>query len=275
MLRILPISLTILVLASFPLVSSSAYAQNLFVPPVEDELDTPRVENAVGAQQIQEKVMHEGSERVKTQDRATRELDLEARRASVAAKFNELRAERVAKQAERKAAIEAKQAEMKTKHEELKASFQARLAELKDQNKAKVLENLNSRYPNINERWTTHFNNVLDRLEDVLAKIATHEVDTTAAKSAIDSARVVVDNQAAASYVIQITDESNLQSDAQTVHAQLKSDLTIARTAVQAAGAAVRAARDAARKTVVGTNQVQNQPQVQDSVGEEMINDGI
>ncbi|MDP3982777.1 MAG: hypothetical protein Q8Q65_01735, partial [bacterium] len=96
---------------------------------------------------------------------------------------------------------------------------------------------------NINERWTTHFGQVLDKLEEVLAKIATHGVDTAAASRTITSARVVVDNQSLQGYVITITNESNLRSDAQASHEQLKVDLGVAREAVKSARVAVRAAR--------------------------------
>ena len=144
---------------------------------------------------------------------------------------------------ERKVVIDARRLELKTTHEAKRASFQAKLVEMKDRQKATILENLNSRYPNINERWTTHFGQVLDRLEEVLAKIATHGVDTAAASRAITSARVVVDNQSLQGYVITITDESNLRSAAQASHEQLKADLGIAREAVKSARVAVQAAR--------------------------------
>ena len=203
MLRFLPISLTMLVLATFPIMAI-VYAQDgSLIPPGERQ----------------------------------------AERASRSAKLDEVRANREVKANERKVVIDAKRLELKTTHEAKRASFQAKLVEMKDRQKATILENLNSRYPNINERWTTHFGQVLDRLEEVLAKIATHGVDTAAASRAITSARVVVDNQSLQGYVITVTNESNLRSDAQASHEQLKVDLGVAREAVKSARVAVQAAR--------------------------------
>lgn len=163
--------------------------------------------------------------------------------ASRSAKLDEVRANRAVRANERKVVIDAKRLELKTTQEARRASFQAKLAEMKDQQKATILENLNNRYPNINERWTTHFSQVLDRLEEVLAKIATHSADTAAASKAITSARIAVDNQSLQSYVITITDESNLRSAAQVSNQQLRSDLGVAREAVKSAREAVQAAR--------------------------------
>ncbi|PJC30719.1 hypothetical protein CO050_05460 [Candidatus Roizmanbacteria bacterium CG_4_9_14_0_2_um_filter_38_17] len=190
--RVLPISLTILILATFPILTV-VYAQDGI--------------------------------------------------ASRSAKLDEVRANRAVRANERKVVIDAKRLELKTTQEARRASFQAKLAEMKDQQKATILENLNNRYPNINERWTTHFSQVLDRLEEVLAKIATHSADTAAASKAITSARIAVDNQSLQSYVITITDESNLRSAAQVSNQQLRSDLGVAREAVKSAREAVQAAR--------------------------------
>lgn len=158
-------------------------------------------------------------------------------------------ASREAKVEERKVVIEVRREELKAKFEARKASFEARLAGIKDKNKARLLENLNNRYPVINQRWTTHFNSVLDRLEEVLIKVASHGVDTTLAQASIKSARVVVDNQSLKTYVITITDENNLKKDAQVIHRQLRSDLKIARDAVNSAREAVKAARAMVKQT--------------------------
>ena len=89
MLRFLPISLTILVLATFPILTV-VYAQDgVPIPPGERQ----------------------------------------AERASRSAKLDEVRASREVKANERKVVIDARRLELKTTHEAKRASFQAKLDE--------------------------------------------------------------------------------------------------------------------------------------------------
>lgn len=138
----------------------------------------------------------------------------------------------------RKAAIEAAREE-----------FREKLAEIRNVQKRRILERIGDRLDQINDRWTTHFDNVLSRLGEILAKIGTRadklEGDgqdvalvrqaITDAETAIALAQGVVDSQAENSYVIDITDEASLKDDFKAVRDILHSDLTATRDEVRTA----------------------------------------
>ncbi len=138
--------------------------------------------------------------------------------------------------------------------QEARDEFRARLAEIKNAQKRERLEHVGQMLDQINERWTAHFDNVLLRLSEILAKIGTRvdklEEDgqdvtsvrdaITDAEAAIDAAQVVVvDTQAGNSYVIEITDEESLKDDVKSARDELHTDLTAARGEVKTARQAV------------------------------------
>lgn len=124
----------------------------------------------------------------------------------------------------------------------IREEFQQRLQGIKDVRKKKIVENLDAAYVRINKRWTTHFLNVLERLEKILdkLKLRAEKLEKTAVLTKIDQAYLLitatktkVETQAAKVYTIEITDEESLREAAQAVHEQLKSDLKVLREEVK------------------------------------------
>jgi hypothetical protein len=147
---------------------------------------------------------------------------------------------------------EAKEA-AREERQEARDEFRERLAEIKDAQKRERLEHVGQMLDQINERWTAHFDNVLLRLSEILAKIGTRadklEEDgqdvvsvrdaIADAEIAIDAAQVVVNTQAGNSYVIDITDEESLKGDVKSARDELHADLTATRDEVRTARQAV------------------------------------
>ncbi len=131
--------------------------------------------------------------------------------------------------------------------------FRERLAEVRNAQKRERLEHVSQMLDQINEKWAAHFDNVLLRLSEILAKIGTRadklEEDgqdvasvrdaIADAEAAIDAAQVVVDTQAENIYVIDITDEESLKDDVKSARDELHTDLTVARDEVKTARQAV------------------------------------
>ncbi len=134
-----------------------------------------------------------------------------------------------------------------------RAEFRERLAEVRNAQKRERLEHVSQMLDQINEKWAAHFDNVLLRLSEILAKIGTRadklEEDgqdvasvrdaIADAEAAIDAAQVVVDTQAENIYVIDITDEESLKDDVKSARDELHTDLTVARDEVKTARQAV------------------------------------
>lgn len=120
------------------------------------------------------------------------------------------------------------------KHRE---EFRQRVANIKDEKKQQILINIDERFLNVNEKWTTHWNAVLDRLTEILAKIETKypSADTAAAKAAIESARAEVTLQAEKTYEMDLTDEENVRVEVKAQLALFKQDLRAVETEVKAA----------------------------------------
>ena len=137
--------------------------------------------------------------------------------------------------------------------QEAREEFRQRLAEIKNAQKRERLEHVSQMLDQINERWAAHFDNVLLRLSEILAKIGTRadklEEDgqdvvsvrdgIADAEAAIDAAQDAVNTQAENYYVIDIVDEESLKDDVKSVRDELHTDLTAARDAVKTARQAV------------------------------------
>jgi len=168
------------------------------------------------------------------------------------------------------ARIEEARTEIKNRVEEMRVTVQRRVAEMKDKMKQRLAQRIVNQFDHINKVWTDHFTKLLDRYDAILQKIqdrATaavangHDISAAntaiqSAKTAIDNARAAVQAQAEKTYTPDVsapsttatsTDDGQVmkefRSSFQTLHTQLKQDLTAlrdgamkdARTAVQSA----------------------------------------
>ena len=148
-------------------------------------------------------------------------------------------------QARRQAAKE----EWETRREE----FKQRLTEIRDERKREIVKLMDLRMEKMLERWVEHWNRVLARLTEILAKVGTradkaeaagHDVSSTRAaiteaEAAIAEAQAAVNELAGKTFVIEITDEENLgQNVSDTIH-QVREELQAVREKVRAARQAV------------------------------------
>ncbi|MDO8560776.1 MAG: hypothetical protein Q7R91_01005 [bacterium] len=194
-------------------------------------------------------------------------------RKEVEARREELKKQLEAKREEAKKRVEAAREEAKTRvkaaHEELKKKIE----QIKDERKKATVTRLDEQMNHLNERWTTHFTNVLNHLEDILGKIqvrmdkaASLGKDVSAVKTAIDtakaaiaSARTAVEVQAKKDYTITFTSEDQLHTAFKAAKGQLHKDLTALRDGV------IKAARDTvhqAARTLGGVPKVDEEPEV-------------
>lgn len=115
--------------------------------------------------------------------------------------------------------------------------FRQRVANIKDERKKQILINIDERFLKVNEKWAAHWNAILDRLTEIMAKIETKDasIDTIAAKAAIENARTEVKLQAEKTYVIDLTDGDNVRDEVKAELAKFKQDLRAVETEVKAA----------------------------------------
>ncbi|MFA9289070.1 MAG: hypothetical protein ACEQSA_04280 [Weeksellaceae bacterium] len=136
--------------------------------------------------------------------------------------------------------------QMSIKREE----FTEKMTEIKDTRKQAVLENLDERVVIINKAITDRMLKNLDKMEEILArlqvKVDAAETDTTVAQTsideaeiAIDAARASVEDQQAKEYVIEISNETAVKTDAKTFIQELKTDLKTVHEVVKGARQAV------------------------------------
>lgn len=156
-------------------------------------------------------------------------------------------------QEEFKNRVEAKRIEVKEKIEAVKEQFKERLAKIKDERKKQIVEKLDTRFTEINSKLTKHWEDNLNRLQDLLDKVgsradkaAVNNVDVSATRAAIASAETAIANarkaveaQVAKTYPITISTENKLKSDVSSVRTLLNNDLKVVKDAVQAAHKAV------------------------------------
>ncbi|MFH1188754.1 MAG: hypothetical protein V1652_02835 [bacterium] len=208
--------------------------------------------------QVQEK-----REEVKTQIQANRtevKDKIQAQRQEAITQFQEKRQAAVELRQEKKqeiqAQLQAKKEERQQQIQQKKEDLRVRLQEIKDARKQQAIVRINNHVDVVNERAVNHFTNVLDRLEEILAKIkeradkiVANDVDVTAVRAAITTAensiassRSSVVAQAAKTYAIEITSEETLRSDVETVIQAMKGDLESVQTTTQSARDAVHSA---------------------------------
>ena len=193
-------------------------------------------------------------------------------RKEVEAKREELKKQLEAKREEAKKRVETAREEAKTRVKAAREELKKRVEQIKDERKKATATRLDEQMNRLNERWTTHFTNVLNRLDDILGKIqvradkaASLGKDVSAVKTAIDaakaaiaSARTAVEAQAKKDYTITFTSEGELRTAFKAAKDQLHKDLTALRDG------AVKAARDAvqnAARSLGGVLKVDEEPE--------------
>lgn len=144
---------------------------------------------------------------------------------------------------------------IKEKREELKE----RLDKIKDERKKDIVERIDQSMDGLNDRMVKHFNQVLDKMEDILGRIgeradrATERgQDVSAVRSAMDEAIVAISSareairvQAGKTYTINITDEATLRNKVGEARQLLHRDLSAVRDEVKAVHDAIRKAATA------------------------------
>lgn len=216
--------------------------------------------------------------RAKTQGvRENVRVDREAVRTDFQNKKEELRTQILEKREETKVRFEASRDEAKKRLETAREEFKKKLEQIRDERKKQTAVRLEEQVNRQNERWTAHFVNVLERLEEVLGKIEVRAdkavslgKDVSAVKTALQeaenaimSAHSAVEAQAKKVYTIQITKEQEMRSAFQATKEQLKRDLAGLRDG------AMKTAREAVRKVFEALARV---PKVDEQLDEAPVN---
>lgn len=145
---------------------------------------------------------------------------------------------------------EAKIEEIKAKREEVKAHIEG----IKDAAKKRIAERIQQRLTKINDDRTAHFAKLLDKLSQILDKIAARtsiakennkdvvsiESAITSAQTSISNAQTSVETQAGKTYMLEVSNEEQARGEVQNVKEQLRIDLNLTRDVVKAAHDAVK-----------------------------------
>ncbi len=161
----------------------------------------------------------------------------------------------------------------KDKMMEARNGFKAKLQGIKDARKQKTVENIDSRISEMNKKRTTIMSERLERLTSILDKISakaaalkaegksttTIEADIILATAAIDTAKAAVAEQAAKDYVMDVTTDAALKTDA-------KETVATFITEIKATMEKVTLAQKAVVKAAKGTGLLMEKPSVTPSV---------
>jgi len=148
--------------------------------------------------------------------------------------------------------------------EQKKTELKDRLKVIKDERKKEIVERVANNINQLNERSTNHLLNVLEHLDDILAKVrsrsekakqngrnvseVTPAID--AASSTIVLAQEAVRAQAAKVYNISVEDEATLRNVVGAARQQLENDIKAARGEVREARDRVHSAFEALRNAI-------------------------
>lgn len=144
----------------------------------------------------------------------------------------------------------------KTRLAARKEDFLEKVETLKDERKKITLQRLVGKFDSINTKWVNAWKKKLEKLSEILIKLdkienelETSGVDTSSymdkrnlAGSKIDEAYKLLEEQAANSYVFDITSESRVGSEVDNVTGQFKEDVKNTHDSVKVARDAVREA---------------------------------
>lgn len=167
---------------------------------------------------------------------------------------------------ERKERVQERIGERKDKVASRAAAVKEKIQAFKDKRKAQATERINENLDKVNQQKTSALLRHLERMSALIIKLENvvskqPEKDTSAAKASIttakaqiESAKSVVNAQAAKSYSINVTTESKVKDDAKVARDSLHSDLKTAHTAVVDARKSVENAISTTRSSLGGKN---------------------
>jgi DNA repair exonuclease SbcCD ATPase subunit len=155
-----------------------------------------------------------------------------------------------------KANMEAKKEELKSKIQIKRDELKQRLEKVKDERKKNIVEKVDNQLRELNENRIKHFTAVLEKLEDILARVVARadKAETnggdvsnvkTAVKTAEDAiavARLVIETQAGKIYSVTVNTEDTLKKDVGQARQVLHSDLTKVKDSVSIAREATQKA---------------------------------
>jgi len=158
------------------------------------------------------------------------------------------------KREEFKNRIEETRENIKTEIEQKREELKQRLERIKDERKKEVVEKIDGNMDELNERLLKHYSSVLEKLGEVLVRIAERTdsaeergVDVSTVRAAIAeanesiaAARAAIEVQAEKTYSIQITGEEALKIDVGKTRQALHNDLSKTRNVVKLAHETVR-----------------------------------
>jgi len=158
----------------------------------------------------------------------------------------------------------------KTEREQARTQFEAdrkvareqlqeKLKMVKDERKKEVAQKVGTQFNEINAKITAQLDEHVDKIDEVLTRIANRAselaidgVDSSSALSAVEAAKTAIANardaisvQTAKAYTVDVTSEENLKNDFGLVRKQLGDDLKGVKGAVASAREAVRSAGQA------------------------------
>jgi hypothetical protein len=133
------------------------------------------------------------------------------------------------------------------KNKAIREEFKEKLKALKDEKKQTIVERIDNKITNLNKLHTDRFNNILERLGNILDRIQekvntleAQEKDVSSLNSLIDisitkisEAQTAVNEQAAKDYIINIQSEQNLGQTISAVHLEFKNDIKSVRDLVK------------------------------------------
>lgn len=160
--------------------------------------------------------------------------------------------------ATRNTRMEAKDA-MKSSILAARDEFRTKVKGIKDVRKQKIVEGLDTRINEMNKKKTDWMTERLNRLSAILEKAKSdanaNADDVAAAETAISEAKEAVTTQAAKDYVMEVTTETALKTDARALIKEFVTD-------IKAVHEKMRAAQMAVVKVAQGTGMMRAKPTV-------------
>lgn len=177
------------------------------------------------------------------------------------------------KSAEKKKALRTKLDEKKEKMASREAALKQKLDSFRDKKKASLVEKINTRLVQINTKSTTHFNSILEKMNQIARKLETkiaeektNGSDTTSAenalseaKAAILAAQTAVTSQTEKSYIIVVNTEAKVSEDARLAKTNLQNDLKTTHDLMVTARQSLAKAISTASSTLGGENNGSNE----------------
>ncbi len=130
---------------------------------------------------------------------------------------------------------------MKAAMSEARTAFKEKMQGIKDAKKLKIVEGLDTRINEMNKKKTTWMTERLTRLSSILSKFTTtgDPDDVVDATAAIEAAKTAVTAQAAKDYVLEVTTETALKTNARALIKEFITDMKAVNEKIRLATVAV------------------------------------